>query len=89
MSDPAIEAAQRAWAAKPNGFEKSSHLPHRLPHGMDMIAAAREMAKPIRALHAQFLAQGKGPETECWWRAVQYVLEELAPLIHTTEELGQ
>lgn len=73
MTDPAVEAAQRAVSWRdPNAFE---------------ITAAREALEQIRELHQELTTQGRGPETECWWRAVQYVLEELAPLIYTTEEL--
>ncbi|QDK01166.1 hypothetical protein I5J50_gp63 [Mycobacterium phage Purky] len=45
MSDPAVEAAQRAW-----GFESNWEFNDRTTGGMS-VAAAREMAKPIRNLH--------------------------------------
>lgn len=69
MSDPAIEAADRAC----DGF------------GYGDINSAREMAKPIRALHyAEPYAQGPDycAGCECKWPC------ETAELIYTTAELG-
>ncbi|AON96801.1 hypothetical protein BI081_gp050 [Mycobacterium phage Tonenili] len=77
MPDPAVEAAHRAMP------ELSSAAPTE-----DMIAAAREMAKPIRAAYTRWESafggrRGDVPEM------VQVLLEELAPLIYSTEELDR
>lgn len=49
MSDPIIEAAQRAWAERYEKYYSSEPAPPlNGPVGQLLIAAAREMAKPIR-----------------------------------------
>jgi hypothetical protein len=49
------------------------------------IDAAREMAKPIREVYEHFDEYSRGPGD---YRAgVRTVLDQLAPLIYTTEEL--
>ncbi|OBB15115.1 hypothetical protein A5761_15175 [Mycolicibacterium setense] len=76
MPDPAVDAASRVWDGDP---EQMAHI---------LVSAAREMAKPIRGVH------------EVWARryanrfsgdalVVKTLLEDLAPLIYTSEELGQ
>lgn len=73
MTDPAVEAARNALAKV--GFGRSGHV--------QRVAAAREALKPIRELHAE------------WARHASYgvsyplrdILQRLAPLIFTTEEL--
>lgn len=82
MSDPAIEAARRAWE---NGPDEVAKL--RYTQGEDgvwspvaMEAAAREALKPIREWFA-------------WWQGsteplAQQAWGELAKLIYSTEELA-
>lgn len=71
VSDPAIEAAQRAW-----DNDQLSVWP-----SQNAEAGAREMAKPIRELHDRWNAIGILPP-EAW-----QILDQLAPLIFTSEEL--
>lgn len=73
MTDPAIDAAQRAGASG---------------HALDPIAAAREALAPIKAEfgHLQRLARDVGPSSDLG-RALQYALDRFAPLIYTAEEL--
>lgn len=75
MADPVIEAAHRALVSTGS-------------QGVVWVAesAAREMAKPIRELHQELSisALDEDAEVEHGMRAV---LEALAPLIYTTEEL--
>ncbi|AIM50166.1 hypothetical protein PBI_BUZZLYSEYEAR_44 [Mycobacterium phage BuzzLyseyear] len=91
--DPAIEAAKRL----------ADSLPSRPQLGRDqseidqaiadlVIAAAREMAKPIRELsqelRAQHLTQNDlSDQARERYLGVEYVLEKLAPLIFSSEEL--
>jgi hypothetical protein len=80
MSDPAIEAAQRAWEE----YEAQGGVWK--PEALRL--AAREALKPIRATYARWESafggcRGEVPEM------VQVLLDELAPLIYTTEELEQ
>lgn len=54
MSDPAIDAAQRAWAERyPIGSASVDLLKSQAKEGLGafVIAAAREALKPIRELH--------------------------------------
>lgn len=84
MSDPAVEAAQRAWSAN-EALDGIHYEPGDgglwTPDAME--AAAREMAKPIRDwFHSQqekwVYGQGGISPTQ---------LAELAPLIFNSEEL--
>lgn len=72
MSDPAVEAAQRAM-----GKCHSYPTPNR-----DLIAAAREALAPIRKMHDDWKASYGFLPTE----ALQ-ILDDLAELIYATEEL--
>ena len=73
MSNPAIEAAQRATAAD-GGFVTTHD-----------IAAAREALRPVRAVYERLDDYSRGPGD---YRAgVAEVLRALAPLIYTTEEM--
>lgn len=45
MSDPAVEAARKAWGFKPDDFFKPETV------GGYSVAAAREALEPIRELH--------------------------------------
>lgn len=70
MTDPAVEAARKAWVA-------SGRVP--LPTQQDLrgrISAAREALKPIRAWYFAAMAHNA-------------TLDDLAPLIFTTEEINQ
>lgn len=77
MTDPAIEAAQRAWSGEGwivpmERYQNEAEL---------AAAAAREMAKPIREWMAELDSEEMLP--------AHVVIAALAPLIYTTEELGQ
>lgn len=76
MTDPAIEAANRAI----DTFLADEH--DNIP-----IEAAREALKPIRKLYEELAVlafDSRDPERQ----GERYVLSRLAPLIYTTEELG-
>ncbi len=83
MSDPAIEAAQRAWEA---WFERA---PVDLSAASTPVTlAAREALKPIRERHAHWVAElEKSPLSATAGAIALVVLADLAPLIFTTEEL--
>lgn len=81
MTDPAVEAAQRAWDALQR---KSGWGPEEIPQ--ELAAAAREALKPIRELYEQM--NSPLPDGFELPGGVKYLLERLAPLIFTTEELG-
>ena len=87
MSDPVIEAAQKAWAERyPNGSVSLSASAYQDGLGVIVIAAAREALKPIRELHRRvhsFVYRTDGMCEECdnVWPC------ETAELIYTTEEL--
>jgi hypothetical protein len=52
MSNPAVEAAQRAWAERyPNGSVSLAVSAHEDGLGAFVVAASREALKPIRELH--------------------------------------
>ncbi|KLO25883.1 hypothetical protein ABW16_21455 [Mycolicibacter heraklionensis] len=71
MSDPAVEAAQRHADTLPYGAKGRLR-------GDDLIAAAREALKPVRAV------------VEEWRDQMPLALwEELATRIYTTEELNR
>lgn len=76
MTDPAVEAAQRAYEPRP--FAQPGIIPA-------MQAAAREALKPIRELHSEL--NSPLPDGFELPGGVKYVLHLLAPLIFTTEEL--
>lgn len=71
VSDPAVEAAQRAW-----DNDQLSCWP-----SQNAEAGAREMAKPIRELHDFWNSESVLPP-EAW-----QILDQLARLIFTSEEL--
>lgn len=79
MPDPAVEAAQRAW-------ESRTVAPFSADLCKSEIAAAREMAKPIRELHYPYIScdDGKRSCVECefHWPC------DTAKLIYSTEELA-
>lgn len=81
MTDPAVEAARRAWQAEGWGDG-----PLAMSEGHLAEAAAREALRPIRAVYERWerlygSSRGDVPEM------VQVLLESFAPLIFTTEEL--
>lgn len=83
MTDPAVEAARRAWQAEGWGDG-----PLAMSEGHLAEAAAREALRPIRAVYERWgrlygSSRGDVPEM------VQVLLESLAPLIFTTEEINQ
>jgi len=71
MSDPAVEAAQRAWLSRgvPTKFAIA-----------DLADAAREALKPIR----EWLVQHKD---DLAIPRLEVAIEDLLPLIYATEEL--
>lgn len=73
MSDPAIEAAQRAW-----GDRRGSKTAWKVG-----IAAAREALKPIREWFETAMAEAIAEDLF----EQMDLLDSLAPLIFTTEEL--
>jgi hypothetical protein len=79
MTDPAVEAAQRVRDKHPyclNDHHADSCL----------TDAAREALKPIREVYEHFDEYSRGPGD---YRAgVRTVLDQLAPLIYSTEELS-
>lgn len=84
MTDPAIEAAQRSADAIEQRRRKRCPrkdwivAPTAYPRE---VSAAREMARPIRELHDEWSSIGILPP-EAW-----QILDQLAPLIFTSEEL--
>ncbi|AHN84108.1 hypothetical protein GJ25_gp097 [Mycobacterium phage Hawkeye] len=73
MSDPAVEAAQRALTNI--GYGRSGHV--------QRVAAAREALKPIRELHEAWSRHEKDLSAD----AIQ-LLDDFAKLIYSTEELS-
>lgn len=72
MSDPVVEAAQRAWRNWPDDVDEKL-----------AVAAAGEMAKPIRKLHRRN-SEPPGECVECGlWPC------NTARLIYTPEELAE
>lgn len=90
-SDPAVEAAQRAWTAR-YGWDQLPRFDEKCDEDEDIAAfvtaAAREMAKPIRELHAAMKSDQPGirPTSE-FAEGMRFALDEVAPLIFTSEEL--
>lgn len=84
MSDPAIEAAQRAWAEYREG-------PFVQEMAEGYITAAREALKPIRELHTPFevLKGGRKYCRGCSKRATLNIMWpcETAEKSYATEEL--
>lgn len=73
MSDPAVEAAQRAWAS----WDWSDDQ----PVAVLVEAAAREMAYPVREWFRWWNSRGGELPQQAWG--------ELARLIYTAEELEE
>lgn len=71
MADPTVAAAQRAWRTWDDDVDEKL-----------AIASAREMARPIREKHQEWVRRyyAQSPEAA-------NLLDELAKLIYTTEEL--
>lgn len=78
MTDPAVEAAQRAYEPRP--FAQPGVIPA-------MQAAAREALKPIRDKWAELLMPYATRLVDPEATGAIKVLEAFAPLIFTTEEL--
>lgn len=75
MSDPAVEAAQRAWPWGP--VEET-----RIPPLVIAESAAREMAKSVQTVIEEWDSKGElHPQ-------VNELLDQLAPLVYPSEELG-
>lgn len=74
MSDPAVEAAQRAWADEGWGPEPLS-----FSEGSLAISAAREALKPIRTWFEWWAQPSTTPTEQAWG--------ELARLLYSPEEL--
>lgn len=83
MTDPAVEAVQRAWP-KGNGARK---LVVNRPRTY-MEDTAREMAKPIREVYMEILT-GMPMNSMSLNMALNGILDVLGPLIFTTEELEE
>ncbi|PVB46364.1 hypothetical protein D2E42_24375 [Mycobacteroides abscessus] len=82
MTDPAVEAAQRAW----EGWDWSDDQ----SISVLVDSAAREALRPIRERHAHWVAElEKSPLPATAGAIALVVLADLAPLIFTTEELNQ
>lgn len=79
MSDPSVEAAQRALADL--GYGRSGYV--------QRVAAAREALKPIREKWAELLMPYATRLVDPEATGAIKVLEAFAPLIFTTEELGR
>lgn len=83
MSDPANEAAKRAIPVPPPRWMLDDKIIDSLSeYG---IAAAREALKPIREKYEELLRFHEGSVEVGPWR----ILDDLAKLIYTTEELAQ
>lgn len=79
MTNPAVEAAQRAIGhVSPDEFTNEV--------GDTALASAREALKPIQKLHEQLTREADDEHGGCE-SGMRYVLRELAPLIFTSEEL--
>ncbi|AKF14419.1 hypothetical protein SEA_PHAYONCE_59 [Mycobacterium phage Phayonce] len=76
MSDPAVEATRRAIG----NINRSE--PYRWAE-----LGAREMAKPIRKLHQHLSAAALSEDAEVE-HGMRLVLDAIAPLIYTSEELS-
>lgn len=87
MSGPAVEAAQRAWTERyPNGSVLLASSAYQDGIGALAIAAAREALKPVQA-KCEELDRLFGDSSTYVAIGVRRVLQDLAPLIYTTEEL--
>lgn len=75
MTDPAVEAARRAWQAEGWGDG-----PLAMSEGHLAEAAARAALKPIQ----DWFDRNYGMSS-----ITDHLLDELAPLIFTTEEINQ
>ncbi|SIL61291.1 hypothetical protein [Mycobacteroides abscessus] len=84
MSDPAIEAAQRAW-----GFDKDAKFFERTV-GQMSVAAAREMAKTVQELHTPVVFTSPDGERwiECESCRGEYWPCETSKKVYSSEELG-
>lgn len=81
MTDPAVEAAVRHCDALPYGAKSKIEFD-------DLIDAAREALKPIRE-KCEELDSMFGDAATNVAAGVRLVLTQIAPLIYTSEELGQ
>ncbi|MDM2174701.1 hypothetical protein PP404_24515 [Mycobacteroides abscessus] len=79
MSDPSVEAAQRAWE-RPGEPANPDH-----PYWGETVAAAREALRPIKKWYGKAMAEAIAEDL---YEQLD-LLESLAPLIFTTEELNQ
>lgn len=75
--DPAVEAAYRALPYEREADEITADI---------AVNAAREALRPIRELHKRLSATAPLEDAEVE-HGMHMVLDALAPLIHTTEEL--
>lgn len=78
MADPAIESAQRAWRTWDDDVDEKL-----------AIAAAREMAKPIRELHVRVVDLWRADGLPVCNHCDRIWPCRTARLIYTTEELAQ
>ncbi|CPR39052.1 hypothetical protein [Mycobacteroides abscessus] len=82
MTDPAVEAARRAWRVQ-TGSEPLADDNYTI---WVRTIAAREALKPIRESHQHLTKMASG-ESIPVWTGMMAVLNVLAPLIYKTEEL--
>lgn len=88
MTDPAIEAANRAWMDRYSGVTTVTESALAGGVGDLAIGAAREALKPIRDLLDK-LALDTYPPCDLGTRIdlFQQAISDLSPLVYTSEEL--
>ncbi|WP_066904070.1 hypothetical protein [Mycolicibacterium houstonense] len=83
MTDPAVEAARRAFEVMYDVAYFEASL-QRGGVASEYVAVAREMAHPIRALYEYFHEYSQGPGD--YREGVSEVVRALAPLLYANEE---
>ncbi|WP_457062753.1 hypothetical protein [Mycobacteroides abscessus] len=90
MTDPAVEAAQRAWIERYGDLRRFDELcDGDTDIAAFVIASAREALKPIRDKWAELLMPYATRLVDPEATGAIKVLEAFAPLIFTTEEINQ
>lgn len=90
MSDPAIEAAQRAWTKRYPSAEGFNYSLADNGVAAHTVAAAREMAKSVQELHKPVVFTSLDGEQwiECSSCRGEYFPCETAKRVYPSEELG-